>query len=102
MTNLVAAIIITVSTNWQTTGTFTPTIGTAHEVQVGYLVTNTVAIFTWKDVMRSHILETNRGPDIGERRIPRIERSVGGGIMFTNITYPSLPYLTNYPSHIGN
>ena len=76
MTNLLAAIIVTVSTNWTTIGTFTPGkdgIGAwpTHDVQEGRVTTNVIAIAEWKGQKVEFPLETVPGPVIGERRVER-------------------------------
>lgn len=91
MTNITGVVLITISTNWVTTGTFVPKTGTPQEVQVGSLITNTTTIFVWEGVRHETVLRSQRGPEVGERRIPRPSptNSVGGGI--SSMVFPSLP-----------
>jgi hypothetical protein len=69
MTNILAAIIVTVSTNWTSIGEFIPTKGTPqYDVQEAHLQTNTIAILEWKGEKREFTLESVQGPKIDERR----------------------------------
>ena len=71
MTNIIAAVIITISTNWTTIGTFTPYSSWRNEtVEQGRSMTNTTAILEWKGQRREMVLESQEGPIIGERRVP--------------------------------
>lgn len=95
MTNILAAIIITVSTNWVSTGTFTPTSGSPqYDVQAGNLQTNVTAILEWKGQRKEMILETVAGPKVGERRVekptppPLIYKLPWDGLTVTNLTVP--------------
>ncbi len=91
MTNILAAIFITVSTNWTPTGTFTPIEGPAVDVQEGRLATNTTAIVEWRGQRHELLLETVLGPKVGERRLPKPAPPVRWA---TNWTIPVV--LTNY------
>ena len=70
MTNVIAAIIVTLSTNWHSIGTFTPHIGQPSEVQEGRIVTNTIAIIHWNGEAKSMVIEAADGPVIAERKLP--------------------------------
>ncbi len=86
MTNLTAAVIVTLSTNWTTIGTFRPSTGLILEqdVQEGRLSTNTIAIMEWRGQRKEVVLESQDGPVVGERKLPP-----------QTIIFHS-PYITNY------
>lgn len=94
MTNIVAAIIVTVATNWTTTGTFTPVSGgIPEEFQAGRIVTNSTAILVWKGARHEVVVESVSGPVCGERRIPKPIVNQWA----TNYTWPKggIIYMTN-------
>jgi hypothetical protein len=71
MTNILATISLVVVTNWTTIGTYTPVSGYPREdVQQGVIQTNTVLYWAWKGATNCVVLETERGPVVGERRVP--------------------------------
>lgn len=77
MTNLIASVIVTLSTNWVTVSKTSPVCGmvgcavfhgsSVH--QIGTRQTNTVARVQWKGEDREVILETSPGPQCGERDV---------------------------------
>lgn len=94
MTNIIATIIITVTTNWVTIGTFTPLNGNGIEnVMQGRLSTNTTAIFEWKHSRRELLLETVEGPVVGEKREPRY---ITNRVMWATNYYIPNWWFTNY------
>jgi hypothetical protein len=77
MTNLVATIAVVVSTNWMTVSTTTVPPGYENytvrpystDNQIGWRVTNLVALVEWKGAFRAITLETKSGtPDLALRR----------------------------------
>lgn len=90
MTNIIAAIIITISTNWTSIGTFTPnnSYGTENVLQ-GRIVTNTTAIMQWRGVEHRYVLQSDEGPVVGERREPKTHWWT------TNWVIPGNIYITN-------
>lgn len=95
MTNVVAAIIVTLSTNWTGIGTFTPNVGQPSRVEEGRIATNTIAIIEWKNRRSEIVLESTDGPVIGERKvaIPQITFWYTN-TYFTNISLEKA--ITNY------
>jgi len=91
MTNVVAAIIVTLSTNWHSIGTFTPHVGRPSEVQEGRIVTNTIAIIHWNGEAKSIVIETAEGPVIAERKFPLPDVVPGP----TNVYYFTPNAITN-------
>jgi hypothetical protein len=92
MTNLLAAVIVTIGTNWTPIGTFTPTgqSWNAQTVERGNIVTNTTAILEWKGGRKEMLLESQAGPEIGERKIP-----ANGSLTNSMILTPG-QIMTNY------
>lgn len=69
MTNILAAIIVTVSTNWVSVGTYTERdSGKSYDVQRGNLQTNVTAILEWKGQRKEVLLESASGPVVAERK----------------------------------
>lgn len=78
MTNTIAAIIVTIGTNWTTVGTFYPISGPSQDVQQGRIVTNTTAIVEWKGNRTEFVLEYQDGPICGERKLPAKSNWING------------------------
>lgn len=83
LTNLIAAVIVTVATNWVTVSRTTPvnpqtdgltiTLGMfyAMQNQVAYRVTNYVAVIEWKGQEKRFLLESHQSAEpCGTRSIP--------------------------------
>lgn len=96
MTNLLAAIFVTVGTNWTTSGTFVSISGVSEEVQVGRLETNFLAVIEWREQKRELVLETCLGPICGERRVPIKQQSfvIPATVWQTNIYWTNSLYLS--------
>lgn len=87
MTNIVAAVITTIVTNWVSVGTFTPTSGwPQYDVQEARLQTNTVAIVEYKHQRKEVVLESCEGPKVAERKIekPQAAMQIWPGLAITN------------------
>jgi hypothetical protein len=95
MTNLLAAVIVTISTNWTSIGTFISLSGAMEDVQQGQRVTNTTAILEWRGSRREFVLETATGPAVGERRV--VQPYIAGFPM-SRFATNAWPYIdtTNY------
>ena len=95
MTNITAAVIVLVSTNWVSIGTFTPKDGgSTMDVQAGTIRTNTTAIFEWEGQKHEVVLRSDDGPGVGERRI--LSKSSGLIFTFTNMPPGVQIYAPNY------
>lgn len=79
MTNLIASLVITLSTNWTTIGTFTPSCNQSgclvdhqsEDVQSGSVETNYQAQVEFNGTTHRFLMEKRVGPLIGERRVPK-------------------------------
>jgi len=79
MTNIVAAVVIVVSTNWTYVGSFQPASGYREDVKNGNYVTNVYARFEWKGQDKDTLLETHSGPFCCQARFPFVNAQLPDG-----------------------
>lgn len=104
MTNLIASLVITLSTNWTTIGMFTPSCGQSgclvihqsEDVQRGDIETNYVAEVEFNCVKHRFVIEKKMGGSIGERRVARSNSMLTNILCPTNMVIWSGSTLTNY------
>jgi hypothetical protein len=100
MTNLLAAVIVTIATNWTSTGTFTPKIAPdgnhffpyTEDVQQARVITNTTVILDWEGARHEIVLKSVPGPVVGERRVPSVATNYT--YWATNIIIPNKGWYT--------
>jgi hypothetical protein len=101
MTNIVAAVIVTVATNWTHVGTLDRfDEGVQYKLLEGKRITNTTAIIEWRGQELRMLLERADGPVVGEKKekIPQywgIYTNLQPNIMGVSNIYIMA---TNYPS----
>lgn len=81
------------STNWSRIGSFTDLDGNKADVEEGRLWTNVCASFFYQNEFYRFIIKSNRGPVIGERRVPTF-------INATTNTVNPWQWLTNYTPNL--
>lgn len=72
MTNIIATIVVFLSTNWTQIGTFHPTSGGQQTVEQATIATNTAVRFQWEGKPFEFILSSVPGPVVGERKGPLV------------------------------
>ena len=93
MTNLLAAIITTISTNWSQIAEWHPLpSGQVKIIEQATLQTNVTAVITWKGHKTFVPLEISYGPIVGERRIDKPPQVWPWGVESRSFT---IPLITN-------
>lgn len=96
MTNLTAALLVLLATNWVEIGTFTDTNRNSFKVEQGRLATNTVAILEFEHHEHRFILKSVEGPIVGERKTPnQVAVWTNNFMLATNLCVTNFLYLTN-------